>query len=219
MAVTGRLSRALYPKWVTTKPVELSLSTNMEHNAGEEAAARMLSPGVSSEVPETAASSVPAVSRLRALLRLSVASASRHIMSGQAARASRKSGKQDHSIAPGQSFVDAISEWNASINQYYGVASNPSVAEVEPTDSESVKKPTTSKAATIASRKARIIEAKQNRLSVADSRHRAESLTLNVLAPSIGLASRMSRLGELCDHVKQDPSSRLTAINVSKLIA
>lgn len=218
MAVTGRLSRALYPRWLTTsKTIEFSPAT--EGSAEKDyLPVEFISPTPAQETETTTGVTTSnIVGRLKDVLRTSVANVSRKRLSSQTTtRQGRKADDSSHSILPGQSFADAMSECHSSVDQYYGLAhenfntGNESFAEKS-------KNKANSKAAIVAAKRAKIMEAKQHRLSNVDLQRRVKSLTLNAMAPGISVVSRMTRLRELCDHVKHNPLSRLTAVNVSQL--
>ena len=72
----------------------------------------------------------------------------------------------------------------------------------------------TKKVADIAAKRAKISQAKAARISLTETNRRMRSLTLNMLTPGISVMSRMTRIGELCDHAKNYPATRTVAVKV-----
>ena len=213
MTATGRLSRSIYPKWLTTRSIEISSSSVIEEGAERATSVSLLSS--SREDDSSTISSTHTMSKLRDLFKTSVSSVSRQMLSSQTARPNKKTTNQGHSIMAGQSFADAMSECHSSVNQYYGVVPSESSSLVKEDECTSkVTSKSDKRLATLASKKAKILEAKHNRLSVTDSERKMTALTLNALAPGISIVSRMTRLRELCQHVKINPSSRVIPIKV-----
>ncbi|XP_067938389.1 calcium-independent phospholipase A2-gamma-like [Watersipora subatra] len=209
MAVAGRLTRALNPRWIASKSMETSSGEAIEQMQDRDTAISHLAAD-NSCAENSATFTSPSISKLGSLVKASVSNLSRQMLSTHVVRSSKRSDSQEHSISSGQSLADAMTECHTSINQYYGLAHQPTVTL---SNEAPAKVKTDRKQATIASKQARIVEAKRNRLSMADTERKMQSLTVNALAPDISLVSRATRLAELCNHVKRNPSARLFAID------
>lgn len=133
---------------------------------------------------------------------------------------SRKVIATPHSTTPGQCFAEAMTECHSSVNQFYGLESAAATSKDDMSilltkNTSSLGTDTRNRRAEVASKRARINEAKAVRISLIETNQRMRSLTLNVLTPGISVVSRMTRIRELCDHALNYPNSRTVAVKVS----